>query len=58
MRPMITPRAMPGAAASITFQNERRQVRMRGRAAMIAPKMPPMSEMPPCHTFSASSGEE
>ena len=57
MRPTMTPRAIPGAAASITFQNESRSLRIRGSAATIAPMNPPSSEMPPFQTLKASPTE-
>ena len=55
---MITPSAMPGAAASITLQNDNRRDRIAGNASRMAPLNPPSSEMPPCHTFRTSRGEE
>ena len=58
MRPTTTPRAMPGAAESITFQNESFSRRMRGMAKAMAPKNPPSSEIPPSQTSRMSSGFE
>jgi hypothetical protein len=56
-RPTTIPRASPGAAASITFQNDSPSERILGRASTMAPKMPPSSEIPPSHTRSASPSE-
>ena len=49
--------AMPGAAASICFQNETPLLRISGMASRMAPKKPPSSEMPPSHTFSTSTSD-
>src|SRR5687767_9888626 len=56
VRPTTTPRAMPGAAASITFQNDSFSRRIRGMAKKMAPKNPPRREMPPSQTRRMSSG--
>ena len=56
MRPTTTPRAMPGAAASITFQNDSFSRRMRGMAKKMAPKNPPRREIPPSQTKRMSNG--
>ncbi len=49
---------MPGAAASITFQNDSFSRRIRGMAKAMAPKNPPSREMPPSHTSRMSRGED
>jgi hypothetical protein len=57
MRPTTTPSAMPGAAASITFQNDSFSLFMRGMAKAMAPKNPPRREIPPSQTRRMSRGE-
>ncbi len=57
VRPTATPSAMPGAAASMTFQNDSFSRRMRGMMKAMAPKKPPSREIPPSQTNRISRGE-
>jgi hypothetical protein len=48
---------MPGADASICFQNETPRLRISGMARRMAPKNPPSSEMPPSQTLNTCRTE-
>src|SRR5262249_6736500 len=58
IRPTAMPRASGAVRASATWKNRRPKRRMLIAFAIVAPVIPPRSEMPPSHTSSHWTGEE
>ena len=50
IRPIAIPRARGAVSASATWKNRRPKRRMLTAFAIVAPAMPPRSEIPPFHT--------
>ncbi len=56
IRPTAMPRASGAARASATWKNRNPNRRMLIAFAIVAPAMPPSSEMPPFQMYSVSIG--